>query len=90
MLDLINSRVSGITFNDGPQWREYRQFTLKHLRNVGFGKTGMGKDIQSELFNIVNYINQNNDKPINLKNVMPAAVMNVLWTYVAGKYQYSL
>ncbi|XP_028159269.1 probable cytochrome P450 305a1 [Ostrinia furnacalis] len=74
----------GITFADGPLWREHRQFTVKHLRNIGFGKTGMERDIQSELSNILDYIDKNNDKPINPKNILPAAVMNVLWKYVAG------
>lgn len=77
---------TGITFADGPLWREHRQFTVKHLRNIGFGKTGMEREIQSELSNILNYIDKNNDKAINPKSVLPAAVMNVLWKYVAGKY----
>ncbi|KAL0902289.1 hypothetical protein ABMA27_000192 [Loxostege sticticalis] len=75
----------GITFADGPLWREHRQFTVKHLRNIGFGKTGMEREIQSELSNILNYIDKNNDKAINPKSVLPAAVMNVLWKYVAGE-----
>nr|AJN91165.1 cytochrome P450 monooxygenase CYP305B1 [Cnaphalocrocis medinalis] len=75
----------GITFSDGPLWREHRQFTVKHLRNIGFGKTGMGEDIQRELSNILDYVEKNNDRAINPKSVLPAAVMNVIWKYVAGE-----
>ncbi|XP_031767228.2 probable cytochrome P450 305a1 isoform X2 [Galleria mellonella] len=76
---------AGITFTDGPVWREHRQFTVKHLRNVGFGKTLMEKEIQNEMNSILGYIERNNNKPINPKNVLPSAVMNVLWKYVAGE-----
>nr|QBA57482.1 CYP305B1 [Heortia vitessoides] len=75
----------GITFADGPLWKEQRQFTVKHLRNVGFSKIGMDKDIQNELSHIIDYINVNNDKPINLKNILPIGVLNVLWKIVAGE-----
>ncbi|XP_059057728.1 probable cytochrome P450 305a1 [Achroia grisella] len=76
---------AGITFTDGPVWREHRQFTVKHLRNVGFGKTLMEKEIQNEMCNVLRYIEKNNDKPIHPKNLLATAVMNVLWKYVAGE-----
>nr|QLI62166.1 cytochrome P450 17 [Streltzoviella insularis] len=75
----------GITFADGPLWKEHRQFTVKNLRNVGFGKTVMEKEIQNEMRNIVDYIKHNNHQPINPKNILAMTVMNVLWNYVAGE-----
>ncbi|XP_053624011.1 probable cytochrome P450 305a1 isoform X1 [Plodia interpunctella] len=75
----------GITFTDGPLWKEHRQFTLKHLKNVGFGKTLMEKEIQSEMFTILEYIDRKKRKSINVKEVLPLAVMNVLWRFVAGE-----
>ncbi|KAM3968453.1 cytochrome P450 Cyp305B1 [Aphomia sociella] len=76
---------AGITFTDGPIWREHRQFTVKHLRNVGFGRTLMETEIQNEMINLLGRIEKMNDKPINPKTLLPAAVMNVLWKYVAGE-----
>ncbi|KAG6454181.1 probable cytochrome P450 305a1 [Manduca sexta] len=75
----------GITFADGPQWRIQRQFTVKQLRNVGFGKTPMEKEIQKELQNVISYIDANRHEPITPKSIFSVPVMNVLWKYVAGE-----
>ncbi|KAL4717637.1 hypothetical protein ACJJTC_000786 [Scirpophaga incertulas] len=83
-LRCLGKRI-GITFTDGPQWKAHRYFTVKHLKIVGFGKVGMETAIQDELCNIVNKINKNKGTNINLKTIMPVAVMNVLWKYVAGE-----
>ncbi|XP_073955246.1 probable cytochrome P450 305a1 isoform X2 [Choristoneura fumiferana] len=74
----------GITSADGPLWSLHRQFTVKHLKNVGFGKTAMEKEIQYEMNRIVDYISSSN-KPITPKNIFASSVMNVLWKYVAGE-----
>ncbi|KAJ2954224.1 hypothetical protein O0L34_g2467 [Tuta absoluta] len=74
----------GITFTDGPLWREHRCFTVKQLRNVGFGKSAMEKEIQGELRNILNYI-KNNENPISPRKILAKSVMNVLWKFVAGE-----
>ncbi|CAG5039039.1 unnamed protein product [Parnassius apollo] len=75
----------GITFADGPLWREHRQFTVKHLRNVGFGKTKMEEEIQHEMLHIVKYIEKNCGKPINTMSMLAMSVMNILWTYIADE-----
>ncbi|XP_048488731.1 probable cytochrome P450 305a1 [Plutella xylostella] len=75
----------GITFTDGPLWREHRQFTVKRLKNVGFGKTVMEKEIQNELQNIVGSIEENGNQPMNPRNMLASAVMNTLWKYAAGE-----
>ncbi|KAJ0184116.1 hypothetical protein K1T71_000539 [Dendrolimus kikuchii] len=75
----------GITSADGPLWREQRQYTVKQLKNVGFGKTHMEKEIQIDLKNILEYIEENRHKPINPNHVFSQAVVNILWKYVAGK-----
>ena len=31
-------KPSGLTFNSGPEFREMRRFTLKTLKDLGFGK----------------------------------------------------
>lgn len=77
--------ISGITFTDGPLWKIHRQFTLTQLRNVGFGKTPMEKEIQNELHGIIRYLKQNCHTPISPNNFVSQAVMNVLWKFVAGK-----
>ncbi|XP_068632895.1 probable cytochrome P450 305a1 [Battus philenor] len=75
----------GITFADGNFWREQRQFTVKQLRNVGFGKTKMEKEIQRELSSILKYLEKFNGEPIKPQPILVTSVMNILWTYIAGE-----
>lgn len=76
--------ISGITFANGEIWKEHRQFTVKNLKHVGYGKTRMEMEIQNELSKTVEFIKNNNSQSINLVNLLSESVMNVLWTYVAG------
>ncbi|CAK1554866.1 unnamed protein product [Leptosia nina] len=78
-------RRLGITFVDGPIWREHRQFTVKHLKNVGFGKTAMESEIQNELANVLQYIDKNKSTAINPKLILAMSVMNILWKFTAGE-----
>ncbi|XP_034839373.1 probable cytochrome P450 305a1 [Maniola hyperantus] len=75
----------GITFADGELWKEHRQFTVKHLKNVGFGKTAMEVEIKKELRSILDYINRHKSKPINPKTILAMSVMNILWKFTAGE-----
>ncbi|CAH0716015.1 unnamed protein product, partial [Brenthis ino] len=75
----------GITSADGALWREHRQFTVKHLKNVGFGKSGMMAEIQKELDSILKYISENNHTSINSKKILAMSVMNILWQFTAGE-----
>lgn len=75
----------GITFANGEVWKEHRQFAVKNLKHVGYGKTLMEKEIQNELSSLLKQIKENNDKPINIVNLLSESVINVLWKFVAGK-----
>ncbi|XP_041987465.1 probable cytochrome P450 305a1 [Aricia agestis] len=75
----------GITFTDGPLWKEHRSFTVKHLKNVGFGKTTMEAEVQKEMLHIIDYIDKNRHKPINPKGQLAISVMNTLWKFTAGE-----
>ncbi|VVC99798.1 unnamed protein product [Leptidea sinapis] len=75
----------GITSVDGPLWQEHRQFTVKHLKNVGFGKTAMEMEIQKELLNIYDYLDRHRSEAINPKDILAKSVMNILWKYTAGE-----
>lgn len=81
-----NITFPGITFADGPLWKEHRQFTVKHLKNVGFGKTIMETEIQREMQRTVAFIKQQSNETISPKNILASSVMNTLWKYAAGKY----
>lgn len=79
----------GITFNEGRPWFEQRIFTLKVLRDLGFGKTSLEASIQEEVQGMINYFKTQTNKPISLKQTFEIAVINTLWYIVCSK-KYSL
>jgi hypothetical protein len=36
--DIDNKFFSGVIFTDGPLWVEHRRFTIRNLKDFGFGK----------------------------------------------------
>ncbi|XP_014366316.2 probable cytochrome P450 305a1 [Papilio machaon] len=75
----------GITFTDGPMWREQRLFAVKQLRSGGFGKSQMEKEIQQEMMYILKYLKKLRGQPCDPHHILATSVMNILWTYIAGE-----
>lgn len=51
-------QLRGIFFTDGPQWKEQRRFTLRHLRDYGFGRRfeTLEHDLHDEILSFVNLV----------------------------------
>lgn len=76
----------GITCTDGAYWNEQRSFVVRQLRNVGYGKTKMETQIQSELLELLGLIESLNGEPLwPGKVLLPPSVINILWTFTTGK-----
>ncbi|XP_071445902.1 methyl farnesoate epoxidase isoform X2 [Hetaerina americana] len=82
----------GITSTDGPNWNEQRSFTVRHLRNLGFGRQTMAVLIEEELTQYLKSL-QNEGTVVNGRNAgkgilmdlnLAPNVLNVLWAIVAG------
>ncbi|XP_065352558.1 uncharacterized protein LOC135947516 [Cloeon dipterum] len=82
----------GVLFSDGPLWKEQRRFTLRHLRDFGFGKKGMEGLIHEEINTLINNLNQRiaaskdemETEGIQIKDLFPVSVINILWAIMAG------
>ncbi|XP_032664141.1 methyl farnesoate epoxidase-like [Odontomachus brunneus] len=76
----------GVIFTDSDVWREQRRFTLKTLKQFGFGKITMEDLILKNAVALTNAIGSlATSGPIkNLHNITSIAVLNSLWTLVAG------
>ncbi len=46
---IISWNYIGITFNNGANWQAQRRFSMKVLRDFGFGKMSMISSIQDEI-----------------------------------------
>lgn len=48
--------ITGITFNNGSSWQAQRRFSMKVLRDFGFGKMSMITSIQDEIKELVEFL----------------------------------
>lgn len=73
----------GVTCTDGELWMIQRSFVVRHLRNLGFGKTAMEMKIKEELLEILDIIKLNG-KEVQIGRLLAPAVINVIWSLTAG------
>lgn len=83
--------IPGVFFTEGDLWKNQRRFTLRHLRDFGFGKQKMDEYIHEEvyiLFDAISRITQKQSDPremgLDLLTIMPAVAINTLWYIIAG------
>ncbi|XP_043224636.1 methyl farnesoate epoxidase-like [Amphibalanus amphitrite] len=76
----------GIIFNEGPTWKEHRRFTLRHLRDLGFGKQSMEGVVLDEFENLAQEMEKKIDSPLTIhSDLFNITVLNVLWQMVASR-----
>jgi methyl farnesoate epoxidase/farnesoate epoxidase len=59
--------LSGVFFSDGTFWVEQRRFTLRHLRDFGFGKSNMETSIFEEIEEVINELRHRKEFQVNTK-----------------------
>lgn len=80
----------GVLITDGDLWKEQRRFLIKHLKEFGFGRRGMGEIVQNEATHMVKdvmtIVNMNNNGSgiITMHNFFNTYILNTLWTMMAG------
>ncbi|CAG0919875.1 unnamed protein product [Notodromas monacha] len=80
----------GIIFSNGELWKQNRRFTLKTLRDYGFGKKKMEGTIYEE-FNILledifkEGIPMGDGKVVEFKDAMTLATENIMNSFTTGK-----
>ena len=76
-------------FTEGPFWQEQRRFTLRHLRDLGFGKTSIEDMMLDEIHELLSEIStaaeSDPDQIVNYKGIFSVSVLNVLWAMVVGE-----
>ncbi|XP_046657699.1 methyl farnesoate epoxidase-like [Daphnia pulicaria] len=78
----------GVLMTEGELWKEQRRFTIKHLKDVGVGKSSLEGIILDEIRDLVTDINGvvecSKDGNIMLDDVFTTSVINILWVMVSG------
>ncbi len=81
-------RMLGVFFSSGRLWQEQRRFTLRHLRDFGFGRSSMEGLIHEECEECVNSIlkevKKAPDSVISVHDKFGVSVINILWAIMAG------
>lgn len=72
----------GVIFSDGQFWVEQRRFTLRHLRDFGFGKKSMEGFIMNEAEDIVKEMKDL--QVVQVSGLFHVSTLNVLWGMIAG------
>ncbi|XP_046454333.1 methyl farnesoate epoxidase-like isoform X1 [Daphnia pulex] len=79
----------GLSFVEGDFWQEQRRFTLRHLRDLGFGKTSIEDQMMGEITDLISEITatakSNRDHVVDFKSIFSVSVINILWAIIGGK-----
>ncbi|XP_068149181.1 probable cytochrome P450 305a1 [Drosophila tropicalis] len=75
----------GITCTDGKLWYEHRNFAMKQMRHVGYGRSQMEGHIEREAEELLNKLARTEETPIEPVTKLAESVLNVLWCLIAGK-----
>ena len=86
-------RPFGITFDSGEEWREIKRFTLRTLRDLGFGKSSTENVILDEYAamkkKIKTMIRDSEDGSVDVDTLFNQAALNVIWNFITGeRYEY--
>lgn len=78
--------TKGIIISNGQIWQNNRRFTLRHLRDLGMGKTRLEEAIQHEAVCLVEDFARHAGRPGPLPWSINVAVLNVIWQMVASRW----
>ncbi|RXG51536.1 cytochrome P450 2H2 [Armadillidium vulgare] len=77
--------TNGILSSNGHHWQEIRHFSLRHLRDLGMGKSKLVSAIHYEASELIKEIKKLAGKPGPFPEALNPAVINILWQIVASK-----
>ncbi|XP_065079380.1 methyl farnesoate epoxidase-like [Ochlerotatus camptorhynchus] len=77
----------GVVFTDGPNWDVQRRFSVKTLKSLGMGRTGMVNSLEKEAEEMIHHLRKlsRTQKVISMHNAFDISVLNSIWTLIAGK-----
>ena len=75
----------GVSFSQGPYWKEQRRFLLRNLRDFGFGKSEMEDTLLDEVDKLCNEYSKLEGKEVCLDNTMNLSIINALWAILTGE-----
>ena len=74
-----------VIMSEGDVWIEQRRFTLRTLRDFGFGKVGMEEMINEEVAHFNEEIRKAEGEPFDFINKFNLPILNALWRMLVGE-----
>jgi len=81
----VGKEVHGVLLSDGPIWAEQRRFTLRTLRDFGFGKAKMEDLINEEVEVFNEELKSYGGEPIDIAGKLNLPILNSLWKITVGQ-----
>ena len=82
----IEGECLGIVSTMGRFWQEQRRFTLKHLKDLGFGRRKLDTIIQDEAkYLIDDLLTKSNKGDVLIQSLFNFPIINILWQIIASK-----
>ena len=78
-----NGKNLGIINTDGQTWTNQRRFSLKQLKDLGFGRKSLDSVMLEEVDDVIDEMIQK--KNVTMESTFNVAIINVLWQIVASK-----
>lgn len=77
----------GVVFTDGAHWDIQRRFSVRTLKALGMGRTGMVNSLEREAEEMIHHLRKlsRTQKVISMHNAFDVSVLNSIWTLIAGK-----
>ena len=82
--DFRHTGSAGIVFNEGQSWQQLRRFTLKTLKEFGFGKAGMQELVMEEVKHFLAHLKESNTT-VDMSGQLPLPILNSLWRVAVGE-----
>ena len=65
-------------------WQEQRRFTVRHLRDLGFGKTAIEDRMMDEVDELIRELTLASSSVVDFNNFFAVYVISILWGIVGG------
>ncbi|XP_045589883.1 cytochrome P450 2J6 [Procambarus clarkii] len=75
----------GIISTSGEVWKNQRRFTLRSLKDLGFGRQSIEPIMRSELEDLLEYFSRRQGQKLDIGLVFNKSIVNVIWALVIGK-----
>ena len=85
LFELISQGGHGFVSSSGDLWQEQRRFALRHLRDLGMGKSSIESHVQTEILATMEELKKTVGQPMDLSYSLNIAITNIVWAIVAGK-----